>query len=203
MHPVQRAVRKVLEPHHPAIRQVITNAWGKWLSLDGRHRYALSAYPTVRANVIWGFIQDETKRLFQGRPIRPIFSNNTTTFLIDNQVLIRFKKLNERGGSNNFPTNRSLQFNENLDLPGIPSGLRVDVGYVLNDLETAINSIMVSYRKGDEVIWTYDIESHVIAPVEQIRKDIDQPTTVTHRRIRPRMKNKVSRLADEGEDTNE
>lgn len=152
-------VRNVLGPFHELLRKVINEAWKRWRGLSAEDRLAFG-HSRVMPNVMWAYIQDEARKHFDDTPIVSKEAEGTITYIVDNEngrVVFRFKKMDKRGYSQNFPTQRTMDFYRQLEMPGIPSGIRVDVGYVLNVLGTEINQIMVSYRDGNSVVWTDEI----------------------------------------------
>ena len=153
--PSESSVRAVLDPYADDLFAVVRAGWAEWLALPAAAR-AVLADARTRANVVWAFMVAEAKARFHDRPgvvIRE--GNNTVTFLVHSQVLCRFKKLDEDGRSANYPTLFALQYNTQTELAGMPEAARVDVGYVLNPLGTAVVHVMVACRDGDEVAWSY------------------------------------------------
>jgi len=45
-----------------------------------------------------------------------------------------------------------------LAIPGFPNAQKVDIVYVLNDLQTEIDRIAVTARNNNARLWSYDIE---------------------------------------------
>jgi hypothetical protein len=106
--------------------------------------------------------------------VKPIDAFDSRTFLIEDEVLVRFKLLDADGRSRNFQTRRAHLYNLNYPIEGIsPSAIRVDVGYKLNALQTAIAAIDVSHRAGKNVAWRFSLDQPAEAIVIPIQPTLD------------------------------
>ena len=162
----EQVARSTVRPYYPHLFQAIINAWNRYLQLPEEVRYILSRYKSARANAVWSFILHEAQSLFQDHSsIRAIENPQNTIFVIDERVIIRFKKLDSKGFSQNYPTQTALGFNAQLEIPGVPSLLRLDVGYVLNDIGTSISRVLVVCRSGNTVRWLDEIDPPTTATV--------------------------------------
>ena len=117
----------------PGTTGSIARTWGSGaVSAAGRTSYARADH---RAG---------PPRIRQSPGVRIINGHETFKFLLDDQVLFRFKKGNEAGLSVNVPTQLALAFhNHNQDLLGLADVHRVEVVYQLNWLETEIFDVIV------------------------------------------------------------
>lgn len=104
---------------------------------------------------------------FDGNPdVHIIHHDETAKFLFKNKVLVRLKKGDTNFLGTNIATQAVLAFTDpQLTIPGLPDVQKVDVTYVLNDLETAIDRVAVTARDNDVRLWSYDIEDHRGAPL--------------------------------------
>ena len=151
--------QRILAPHHARLRFVVDEAWDRFTQIPAVLRVALD-HPNVRPTVVWGYMMEAALATFTGiAGVLPITAYNTTNLLFDDEVLVRFKLLDDEGLSHNYATSRAVAFNTpQLDLPDIPSSaLRVDVGYILNPLRTAVARVLVAHRMGDELDWCYEL----------------------------------------------
>lgn len=149
----------ILEPHHSRLRFVVDEAFRRFNEIPDHLRLALMN-PIARPTAVWSYMMQVAVETFTGvEGVLPIKSYNTTNYLFANEVLVRFKQLDETGLSRNYPTPRAVAFNTpQLDLPDISSSaLRVDVGYNLNPVQTEIERVLVSHRSGDELVWCYEL----------------------------------------------
>ena len=183
--------RSILEPYHRELWEIWHTAWKRWLKLPDR---AVLNHDRVRANIVWAFAIDEaTSRFDETEEIRINDAHATKTFEIEDKLLFRFKKMDQKGISRNYPTQRAIFFSNQLELPGIPYGLgRVDIGYVLNDIKTSIVEILVSYRAG---AWKYEILPPATATVVPLIPKASLSRSPLSR-VRPRKREDVPRGAE-------
>lgn len=152
-------VKALLKPHHTTLTGVVTRAWDRWWTNPERSEL----YRRVRACLMHNYMMlDAIPGLPESDAIKVVErkAQETALFLVSNELVIRFKKGNESGLSSNIGTQAALDFNdpnEGLDLFGLPDLCRVDVVYVLNELETKVHDILIVARDNDSVIWSYSI----------------------------------------------
>jgi hypothetical protein len=160
MFPTEDRVRDVIGPHEQRIVGVFERAW-KRLS-ESPERVALEYKRTV-ATLMHQFVVHELRREYHGdKSVHLIEENETVRMLINREAVIRFKKMDERGYTRAQPTLATMAFTTpNSVLPFdseyVPERFTADVGYVLNDLGTRIDHILVAARNGDAVLWSYEI----------------------------------------------
>ena len=149
--------REVLGPYQGDIRSCIVSAWTDYHDHCREIKHILTT--RSRASIIFDFIVHNIGQKFQGR--RNIFiSNKKRLFLVnfENKVIIRFKKLKHNRASC-IPTQQTLDFFRQVEIPGIPTPERFVVGYQLNHMQTEINSISVVYPQDpNQNYWAYDLE---------------------------------------------
>lgn len=150
---------ELLEPHLSTIDQVVRDAWTSWM--DSSHTGSWSK--RGRANFMWEEINTNAKQAFaSGDTIKPIPVNNSCLYMLD-KLVFRFKKLNENGLTCNYPTQASLDFHAQSELPGVPEVARLEVGYLLNKIETKVEEVVISYRESDSVEWSIKLSEHLVA----------------------------------------
>jgi hypothetical protein len=77
---------------------------------------------------------------------------------VDGRVLLRFKKLGKDKRSSNYPTAQQQKFAFQFELPGFPpEAARLTVGYQLNNLQTEIERILVTYPNGKQLHWDFEV----------------------------------------------
>lgn len=165
--------RTILAPYAEILWNIPHRAWDRFNALPDRA--PLAAQPRVRANVVWAYMQEEATEHLLARPgVKPIDAFETRTFLIADEVLVRFKLLDADGRSRNYQTRRARLYNLNYPIKGIaPSAIRVDVGYRLNELQTAIAAIEVSHRSGKHIAWRFSLDQPAEAIVIPIQPTLD------------------------------
>ena len=151
-------VKGLLQPHEPTIREIYLKAWDRWLRNAERAEYK---YRRTRANIVHEYVMgDALIRWIDDRRIHPIEKHESALFLVEDSLLFRLKKGNERGLGSNVGTQTVLALfdpDEDLNLFDLPDVPRVDVLYQLNALETLVDDVLVVARDGDQVIWNYSI----------------------------------------------
>lgn len=99
--------------------------------------------------------------------------------IFNERVCIRFKKLDGKMMSRNIPTQRTLFYLHQLELPEIPEITKMIAGYKLDRLQTEIEGVHITYPRGTKSIpWhlelgvdnVYDIPKHDTN--EKERKDV-------------------------------
>ena len=66
----------------------------------------------------------------------------------DGRLTISFKKLGPGKKTYNIQTRQQVDFNLQIDLPGIPKAVRLNVGYVLDTSQTSIKDVLVTLQTG-------------------------------------------------------
>ena len=100
--PRRDIVQPIIEKHRQPILAAVLGAWDDWLK---------SPHPGVwrckrsRANFVWEQITERAHLEFDDAPaVHIIEGHETFKFLVEHQVLFRFKKGDESGLSANVPT---------------------------------------------------------------------------------------------------
>jgi hypothetical protein len=167
--PQKNHVQSVLEPFHSTLAGIVSGAWAKWRSTQSQLQPASSR---TRACVVWDAMVERALDAFENDPRVVVVSRfQTHYFLINDSIVLRFKKGDEAGLSRNYPTQEALSFHEpDNDLFGSPA--KVEVVYILDSTESEIAQILVVARHGNQVLWTYELSETpavnvVDLPVEQ------------------------------------
>jgi hypothetical protein len=161
----ENIVRGVLRSYEDAIFKAVHGAWSDWreLPLGGRLLFP----GRTRACLVHDFMVQRAIAAWTGdSAVRVIRRDETAKFVVVDQVLLRFKKADDRGLGSNIPTQASLGFiGQQHDLPGIPNVHKVEVVYALNRLQTQIDRVVVVARDGDALLWDYAIAPATTAEV--------------------------------------
>lgn len=171
--------RKILAPYSETLWAIPHRAWDRLNAVPDRAPFV--SQPRVRANVVWAYMQDEAnEHLLAMSGVKPIDAFESRTFLIEDEVLVRFKLLDADGRSRNYQTRRARLYNENYPIEGIaPSAIRVDVGYKLNELQSEIAAIEVSHRSGNKIAWRFSLDQPAEAIVIPIQPTLDAAAEYT------------------------
>lgn len=182
MFPNQEVVESVLSPLEGDIIEVFENAWSDWWGNPDRAKYTNRS---TRASMIWNRTFEHAQRVFEDNSdVRVIEKDNTFYYLYKDEVLFRLKKGDENGLSRNYPTQTALAFYDpQAELfDTLPEIQRVDIVYALNELETAIDNVMVVGRVKNQVIWTYSLQREKVADIMDITP-VAKPQQVTKKQL--------------------
>ena len=161
----EEVVRKTLQHHEGTILQAFQGGWDDFRELPLGGRLLFPA--RTRACLVHDFVVQRAITAWDGNSsVRVIRRDETVKFVIADQVLLRFKKADDRGLGSNIPTQASMDFVEQQhELPGIPNVHKVEVVYVLNRFQTQIDRVVVVARDGDERLWDYVVMPETTAEV--------------------------------------
>jgi hypothetical protein len=99
-------------------------------------------------------------------------------------LVLSFKKVNYALETANYPTQTALAFNAQMDLPNIPEGTRLVVGYRPDRFLSHLLDVVIVAPTERGVAWSYSL-TPVAAPVAQIQFPAQaQPTAEPGRRVR-------------------
>lgn len=133
---------------------IVQSAWTDWMGGGYAHQMQ---HKRVRAGCVWNQLISNAKRTFEGRQnVRVETLRNWDGVLINNRVFVRMKKGDYRLLSRNYPTQAALDFHDpQKDLfDGI---IRLELLYVLNKLETAVERIVLVQRHRSQIAWSIDL----------------------------------------------
>lgn len=155
---IESVVRSVLSAEREEkINRAYTKAWNDWWSNGDRSK--LSRWPRTRANTLFEYLANHLIEEFANDSgSRFIFQRESFKLIVDENLVIRFKKNDGSGVGSNVETQAEITFGElQTDLPGMPGLQKVEIVYTLNATETAIARLEVSARNGDKRLWGYNI----------------------------------------------
>lgn len=156
--PTEAEVQECLATLTPHIRRAAEGAFERFRGLSPADRLDL-AQGRVYANMIWSFFWSEMRRTAARVPGCVLLERNGTVDLIVNdQVLLRFKRVSRKLLSRNYPTQTNLAFYAQHELPGIPASLpRLEIGWREDNLRLALGSLHVIMRVERRVAWSIPI----------------------------------------------
>lgn len=148
--------RQVLEPHFSTFGQVLRDAWAEWERVPVEQRSKLNS--RARANCLYDFIVHYAKLHFADVPsVMPFERRGLFLLGFSGRLTIRFKKLGAGNKTSNVQTKQQVDFNLQIDLPGIPKAFRLTVGYVLDAAQTSIKDVLVTHQTGRRLAWDISI----------------------------------------------
>lgn len=162
MYPTEPFVRSVIGQYEPTVCRMFERSWRAVNAIPGR---AMFDFKRTVAVLMHQFMMNEVRREFgSSRTVRFLDKHETIRLLIDRKLVVRLKKMDKRGYARAIHTQATLALTNEVPLAlpfsenDLPHVYVVDAGYVLNDLETAIDSILVVGRHGESVIWSYEAD---------------------------------------------
>lgn len=104
----------------------------------------------AEATCIYDHMVAEAERRFDQRDgIRPLDIRGLKLWVVGEHTVIRFKKMDEDGTTSNYPTRQARDFDQNLELEGVPpQPIRVSVGYLLDATAKQIERVQVARPNG-------------------------------------------------------
>ena len=148
--------REVLRPFIPAFVGALKVSVQNWNSRPPVEHQVLDEI--VRGAIIaqyWyyyagRFLEDEPRAQFQR-------NRGQRFFAIAQTIIIRIKHVNEDNLSKNYPTARSINWNRQLPLPGVPLATRLEFAYKMDLTGTTVERACVLLRIADSIIWMWQI----------------------------------------------
>jgi hypothetical protein len=150
----------MLKSELPLVYGAISGGWTAYLD---QYPAAVKVVHTTRTrrSIVHDHIVDQAMQLFGGRiGVECMFVQKLFVVSFNNGIAIRFKKLDEKLRSSNIPTQQSIDFVEQSELPEIGSAYFLQAGYQLNSFESEISGIYLTCPSGSSSnFWDYKIES--------------------------------------------
>ena len=178
----------LLQPYFPQLRKIVMDAWAEWERIPDDHRS--KCHSRARANCVSDFMEHFARVHFsENAEVVPLERRGLFLIGIANEAVIRLKKFRSGRRISNIPTKQQIAFNLQLELPGIPKAVRLNVGYLLDITQTKIKDILVTLQHGRTVMWHFSI-------ADQQSTVISMPLPLTMPKAPKRAKVKV-RKAEE------
>ncbi len=141
----------------------VNGGWDKWEELGKRvPDLMIPVGPSARALLVHNYMTDLARREFADDPgVRIGSKGGFLCLTFEDKVVIRFKKFkNGNFTTSGIPTKQQQQFAYQLsfEFEGMPpEATKLVVGYLLNELQTSIETIAVTCRVGSDLRWVLDI----------------------------------------------
>lgn len=161
-------VKALLTPFHGQIRSVFHVARENVAAVESfRRDNGMSEFRYARtlADTIYDEMSTVVRNVFENEgDVRVIYEAQSFKVLFHPEgpqpILARFKKGDDEGRGQNHPTQTVLAFNDPEQcLPGFPEDAAcIDITYRHDELVATIEAVLVVYRDGDRVLWSYAID---------------------------------------------
>ncbi|WP_037087157.1 hypothetical protein [Neorhizobium vignae] len=133
---------------------------------------AMEAYPErgrwVRKStfrtLIWEAVVRELEKIsHEDDDFKAVFHRDTASFIIEDAILFRFKHADNTLATSNYPTSEAVAFDDHeVDLWGLKGLQRIELCYVLDELETAVAWVGLSARSHGKFLWKIELSSEGI-----------------------------------------
>jgi hypothetical protein len=180
-------VREIITPVRAAkIYRAFKAAWADYMA--DRVRY--SRWPRTRANMVFERMAFHLQDQFSDDPgMHFSFHDETVKLIIDQRLLARCKKANDRGLGANVPTHANDLFCDQTSL--VPDLDKVEIVYVVDKWATQITRVLVQARDGDAKLWAYEIDDSALdaaTPVTPLPTPIAPAPADVSDLVQPRLK---------------
>lgn len=167
--------RSILSPYFPMIYDAIAAAWNEYSQDIGD--WGPDMTDRSRASIVHDLtIRSAIQQFDEMQGVRVVEQNRLFLFIFDESIALRFKKLDENKRSRNIPTQVTLDFLAQQEIPGIASTLHLEAGYVLNELQTDIDGIYIVCPTRDRVRWSWALQAPDVGQVVQFPTAPPQPS---------------------------
>ncbi len=148
-------VMACMDPYLDDLNAICHEAVTTYQGKEYSDRVRLEHTPSTQANCIHSHMVAGAHRLLSDRPgIRFLEVRGLNIWLFGSEVIVRFKKMDPSGRSQNYQTQQAKDYDGGDDLPGVPPpACRVTVGYVLDPPGSGIRRVQVARPFGQQVEW--------------------------------------------------
>lgn len=149
--------QSLLQPDRvPAFVRALKNSMHVWNTTLSQSQLVLSS--STRAGVINDYWYYFANQQLGGKAGISVQQEQLQRFLVvDDQLIVRFKLVDQNLRSRNYPTSMSKNWNNQLPLKGIPSLSRCEFGYRLTLTGTAIEDAFLLLRSGEKLLWVWQV----------------------------------------------
>lgn len=153
-----------LDQHLDAFDEMVRAAWKDYESLPDRCHVVFGA--RSRASNVHDFLLDRAASYAATTPGVKFFKRNLMHgIVIDGKYAIRFKKFDLDNRSKNQPTQQVAEFRNQIDLDGIDAPHHLEVGYVLDFLESEVLDVRLACPSGHGNAWVVSVSDRGAAAV--------------------------------------
>jgi len=159
--------RSILSPFLPAIYDAVAYGWNEYIM--GIGDWGPDMTERSRASIVHDLtIRSAIQQLDGVSGVRVEERNRLFLFIFEDLIALRFKKLDDEKRSCNIPTQVTLDFLAQQEIPGIPSTLHLEAGYVLNKLQSVIEGVFMVCPSRDRVRWFWELQGPALGQVVQL-----------------------------------
>jgi hypothetical protein len=146
----------VLRPHYPNLKKALDGGLHAWHE-HYKHRHVILD-ARARAAIIYCEIIDSAKVLFADRSdVKIVRKGVMYLFYVGDDIVLRFKKLRNGKPSNIKTKQQELFQKQQSSIAGFLPGTVVSAGYELDQLEQAIEKMLVVAQLNGKSVWALDL----------------------------------------------
>lgn len=165
--PDEATVRRVLETNDRDIRcrEAVEAAWNICRTAPDRTWFRRKS---TTAALMWEHSVNNAIAALDGEPgLHVVAHQDTTSFIFDDTVFLRFKRASLGLMSSNYPTALANLFHaHDRDLFGFEGHHRVEIVHVFNRFETELDWIGVVARERNNLLWQFELRRGGAALIE-------------------------------------
>lgn len=144
-----------VKPYFNDLADIVSSAWEDWRSND---LASMMQSKRLRADVVWNQMIVHAKRRFEGMEgIRVDTCSSCRGLVVRDDIFVRFKKADHKLLSRNYPTRTAQAFVDQTQEELFGGIVRLELVYVLDDLETSIERVALIQRHNKSIVWVLDI----------------------------------------------
>jgi len=147
--------------------------------------------------LIYEFIEARAKEKLDGvNGVVLLNQNGLFLAVLQNKVILRFKKINGKKMPSNIPTHQTIAYmNQQLDLPDFSFITTLIVGYELNRFKTKLQEVTITCPNGKKNFWTFNLDGKGGAEILELPIS---PTQTPDIPIRPKKGKETRRKGKNG-----
>ncbi|PHQ93615.1 MAG: hypothetical protein COB40_13850 [Marinosulfonomonas sp.] len=155
----QQDAMELAEPILGIVHKILDEAVGFYFSTEYSDAARAEHTTTAMKNCIYSHSQQrmyEREIDVDGLHVLDIKGMKVLNFR--DQIVFRLKNVNENGKHTNYPTQQQMNYDDQLELEGLPSkATRLTAGYQLDASGTGLERIMIARPIGRSVFWTAQV----------------------------------------------
>jgi hypothetical protein len=153
-------VEVIVKPYYPKLIACIEGAWAEYYdAVPPAIRAQVGS--RARAAVVHDLMVHQALRVFQGvKGINFVTARGYVHMSVQGRLLIRLKKLDDKGRPANYQTKQVKELNSGGMLADIPEAIRLVAGYQLDGLQSALASLLIVAPRGRSLAFKLTIKNY-------------------------------------------
>lgn len=168
----QKVACEDLSHHLDALDEMVRGAWNDYMAMPAKYLVTFGA--RSRASGVHDLLLSRAAVYAEATPgVRYFKRNLMHGLVIDGKYAIRFKKFDDENRSRNQPTTQVAEFRSQVELDGIDAAHHLEVGYVLDWLNTEIADVRLACPAGQGNAWVVSVSD---GSTEAVLADLFAPS---------------------------